>query len=95
MSQPGPPSQEVQGLFWDQERRKDEGFGPFEKMGENENKTHLECLVVGSLMTMTSETSPNLEKYSFNPSSVVCHERPPTNIFLEIGSWSLSIQADE
>ena len=45
-------------------------------------------------MTMTSDTSPNLEKYSFNPSSVVCHERPPTNIFLDIESWSLSIQAD-
>ena len=47
---------------------------------------HLEWRVVGSLITITSETSPNLQKYSFNPSSVVCHERPPTNIFLEMGN---------
>ena len=37
MSQPGRPSQEVQRLFWDRDRRK-EGFGLFEKKGENENK---------------------------------------------------------
>ena len=42
--------------------------------------------MVGSLITITSETSPNLQKYSFNPSSVVCHERPPTNIFLKMGN---------
>ena len=47
---------------------------------------HLEWRVVGSLITITSETSPNLQKYSFNPSSVVCHERPPTNIFLKMGN---------
>ena len=43
---------------------------------------HLEWRVVGSLMTITSATSPNLPKYSFKPSSVVCQERAPTNIFL-------------
>ena len=47
---------------------------------------YLEWRVVGSLITITSETSPNLQKYSFNPSSVVCHERPPTNIFLKMGN---------
>ena len=43
----------------------------------------LECLVAGSLITMASTTGPNWEKYSFMESSVVCQERPPTNILLE------------
>ena len=29
---------------------------------------YLECLVVGSLITIASETTPNLEKYSLSPS---------------------------
>ena len=48
----------------------------------NFNILYLDLLVVGSFITITSEISPNFEKYSFNPSGVVCQDNPPTNIFL-------------
>ena len=44
---------------------------------------YLDRRVVGSFMTMTSVTSPNLLKYSLKPSALVCQLRPPINIFLE------------
>ena len=45
--------------------------------------SYLDLLVVGSFMTMTSDISPNLAKYSLRPSGVVCQESPPTNILLK------------
>ena len=44
--------------------------------------TDLDRRVVGSFMTMTSVTSPNLLKYSRSPSADVCQLSPPINIFL-------------
>ena len=37
-------------------------------------------LVAGSFMTMTSASSPKVEKYSRIDSGVVCHDNPPINI---------------
>ena len=40
----------------------------------------LDLLVAGSFMTITSASSPKMEKYSLMLSGVVCQERPPMNI---------------
>ena len=55
------------------------------------NPKPLDLRVAGSFMTMTSASSPNVEKYSRIDSGVVCHERPPMNILP--GSFGMSSPA--
>ena len=40
----------------------------------------LDLLVAGSFMTITSASSPKMEKYSLMLSGVVCQDSPPMNI---------------
>ena len=59
--------------------------------------SHLDLLVAGSFITMTSATSPNWEKYSLTFSGVVCQERPPMNILpgsLGISSRLIGVRAE-